>query len=157
MSIFGQLDAANIPTNPYFVEQGEYEAEVTNAQFKTTKNGDRQLQIRYTITDESSAFLDSVVTQFFTLVDPNMTQEDFELLPADEKAKIRKNNSALKRTLCGNENNPSQKGLGIDIDDLNDPEWSPEKALAGIKVDLAVNNYGPNNEGVSVRWVNLRD
>jgi len=156
MSIFGQLDAANIPTNPYFVEQGEYEAEVTNAQFKTTKNGDRQLQIRYTITDESSAFLDSVVTQFFTLVDPSMTQEDFELLPADEKAKIRKNNSALKRTLCGNENNPSQKGLGVNMDDLNDSDWNPD-ALVGTKVNLAVNNYGSNNEGVSVRWVNLRD
>lgn len=156
MSIFGQLDAANIPTNPYFVEQGEYEAEVTAAQFKTTKNGDRQLQIRYVITDESSAFLDSVVTQFFTLVDPEMTQADFELLPANEKATIRKNNSALKRTLCGNENNPSQKGLGVNVDDLNDENWNPE-SLVGTKVDLAVNNYGATNEGVSVRWVNLRD
>lgn len=157
MSIFGQLDAANIPTNPYFVEKGEYEAEVTHAEYKTTKNGDRQLQIRYIITDANSAFFESIVTQFFTLVDSNMTQEDFELLPADEKAKIRKNNSALKRTLCGNENNPSQKGLGIKVDDLNDPEWDPEKALVGIQVDLAVNNYGASNEGVSVRWVNLRD
>jgi hypothetical protein len=63
----------------------------------------------------------------------------------------------LKRTLCGNENNPSQKGLGINMEDLNDPEWNPEKALIGIQVNLAVNNYGASNEGVSVRWVNLRD
>lgn len=156
MSIFGQLDAANIPTNPFFVEKGEYESEVTDAKFKTNRDDVRQLFIEYTITDESSAFHKSKVQQFFNLVDPTMTQEAFMLLPATEQQKIRRTMSSMKRTLCGNDGNDKQKGLGVDPDDLNAPDWNPE-VLKGTKVMLAVNNYGPNNEGVAVKWVNLLD
>lgn len=156
MSIFGKLDAANIPTNPFFVEKGEYSAEVTRAEFKTNRDGNKQLHIEYTITDETSQYLDSKIVQFFTLVDPEMTQEKFDLLPADEQKKIRRDMSSIKRTLCGNENNTSQKGLGVNADDLNSDDWNPE-VVVGTKVRLAVNNYGPTNEGVAIRWVNLDD
>lgn len=154
MSIFGQLDAQNIPSNPYYVEKGEYSAEVTDAKFKTTSNGNRQLHITYTINDEDSQFLDSKVVQFFNLVDADMTAEKAALLPPEEKKKLRKDMSNLKRTLCGNDNNDRQKGLGVPVEDLNDKDWNPQ-VLIGTKVDLAVNNYGPNDEGVAVRWVNL--
>lgn len=156
MSLFGKLDSQNIPTNPFFVEKGEYEAEVTRAEFKTNRDQDRQLHIEYTITSAESQFLDSKVVQFFTLVDPNLTQESFSLLPAEEQKKIRRNLSTLKRTLCGNDGNSSQKGLGVDAEDLNAENWNPE-VLVGTKVILAVQNYGPTNEGVAVRWVNLRE
>ncbi len=154
MSIFGKLDAANIPSNPFFVEKGEYNAEVTNAQYKDTRDEKRQLHIEYTITDEDSQYCDSKVVQFFTLVDPNMTSEALLTLPADEQKNIRRTMSALKRTLCGNENNKSQKGLGVDPDELNDEGWLPA-SLIGTKVRLAVNNYGANK--VAVSWVNLLD
>lgn len=154
MSLFGKLDAANIPTNPFWVEKGEYSAEVTGAKYKTTQKGDRQLHIEYTITDEASAFVDYKVVQFFTLVDAEMTAEQFALLPTDEQQKIRRTMSALKRTLCGNEGNPSQRGLGVNSDELNDAEWDPA-SLVGTKVNIGVNNYGTSNEGVAVRWVNL--
>jgi len=155
MSIFGRLDATTIPTNPYWVEKGEYSAEVTKALFKDGNKG-KQLVIEYTINNENSAFLDSKVTQYFNIVDPEMTQEMFSLLPADEQKIIRRNLSALKRTLCGNEGNASQKGLGVNSDDLNDENWNPE-VLIGTKVDIGVSNYGPTNEGVNVRWVNLSE
>lgn len=156
MSLFGKLDAANIPTNPFWVEKGEYSAEVTKAHYKNNRDGQRQLVIEYTITDEDSQFLDSKVYHYFTLVDPNMTQESFALLPSEEQKSIRRTLSALKRTLCGNEGNSSQKGLGVSPDDLNDEEWNPE-TLVGTKVNLGVSNYGANNEGVNVRWVNLSE
>lgn len=154
MSIFGKLDAEAIPTNPFFVEKGEYTAEVTNAKFKQNRDDQKQLHLEYTITDESSQFLDSKVQQFFTLVDSEMTQESFLLLPAEEQKSIRRTMSALKRTLCGNDNNDKQKGLGVRPDELNDENWNPE-VLKGTKVMLAVNNYGATNEGVAVKWVNL--
>jgi hypothetical protein len=153
MSIFGQLDAANIPTNPFWVDAGEYTAEVTDAKYKINKDGARQLIIEYTIDDDASEFVESRVAQFFTLVDPELTQEDLELLPAEEKRNIRRSNAALKRNLCGAN---GRKGLGVNQDDLNDPEWDP-KSLIGSKVNVGVTNYGSNDEGVSVRWVNLRD
>jgi hypothetical protein len=156
MSIFGKLDAANIPTNPFWVEKGEYSAEVSKAEYKTNRDGQKQLLLEYVITDEGSQFLDSKVSQFFTLVDSDMTEESFLLLPADEQKSIRRTMSALKRTLCGNDSNASQKGLGVNADDLNSEDWDPS-VLVGTKVNLAVNNYGSSNEGVAVRWVNLAE
>lgn len=156
MGIFGQLDAQNIPTNPFFVEAGEYSAEVTKAQYKVNKDQQMQLFIEYTINNEDSQYLDSKVVQYFTLVDSEMTAEAFALLPGEEQKNIRRTMSALKRTLCGNDNNSSQKGLGVNPDDLNDPDWKPE-VLVGTKVDIGVANYGATNEGVNVRWVNLSE
>lgn len=153
MSIFGKLDAETIPTNPFWVEKGEYDGEITDAKYQNNRDGERQLIITYTIDDADSQFQDSKVNQYFTLVDPEMTLETFSNLPADDQKKIRKNNSALKRTLCGDDRN---KGLGIAADDLNDENWNPE-VLKGLKVHFAVYNYGSKDEGVGVRWANLRD
>lgn len=154
MSIFGQLDAATIKTNPFFIEAGEYDAEVTKAYFKNDRNGNKQLVIEYTINNEDSEYLDKKASQYFTLPDPNLTAETFALLPADEKKKIQGTLSSMKRTLCGNSANARQKGLGVNPDDLNDPEWDPA-VLMGIKVNLSISNYG--EEGVNIRWVNLTE
>jgi hypothetical protein len=156
MSVFGKLDAATIPTNPFWIEKGEYEAEVTKAEYKKDRDGNNQLFFEYTIDQEESQFNKKKASQFFTLVDPEMTAEDFELLPATEKAKISRTNSALKRTLCGNDANDSQQGLGVDADDLNDEDWDPS-VLVGRKINMGIANYGAKDEGVNVRWVNLRD
>lgn len=156
MSIFGKLDAQNIPTNPFFVEKGEYSGEVTKAEFRNLKDGGRRLYLEYTINDENSQYFDSKAPHFFDLVDSEMTEEAFTLLPAEEQKKIRRNLSNLKRTLCGNDANEKQKGLGVNPDDLNDPNWDPA-ILLGTKINFAIVNYGPTNEGVAVRWVNLAE
>lgn len=154
MSIFGRLDAANIPTNPFFVEAGEYSAEVTAASYKKTDDGGRTLVIEYTINDEDSAYLDNKVSQRFVLMDPDMTEEAFALLPGEEKKRIQRSNASLKRTLCGS--NEKQRGLGVPVDDLNDADWNPA-TLIGTKVQIAVVNNGANNEWSNVKWVNLQD
>lgn len=155
MSIFGKMDAENIPTNPFWIEAGEYEAEVTKGLYKE-KDGRRQLVIEYVITEDDSQFVDQKASQYFNLPDADMTQEKFELLPSEEKKKIHRTLSAIKRTLCGNEANSSQKGLGVDAADLNDDAWDPA-SLVGTKVVIGISNYGATNEGVNVKWVNLRE
>jgi hypothetical protein len=156
MSIFGQLDAANIPANPYWIEEGEYPAQVTKAYYKTKPDGDRQLIIVYTINDENSQFNGKPATQFFNLVAEDMTAEKFELLPADEKQRIHNTNAAIKRTLCGNPANTSQRGLGVDQEELNDDSWQPE-SLVNKNVIIGISNFGKENQGVNVRWVNLNE
>lgn len=153
MSIFGQLDAAAIPSNPFHVGAGEYTAEVTKAEYSTSRAGNRQLHIEYTITSEESEFLDQRLNHYFQLVDADMTEEAFALLSVEDRARIRKTNSKIKQTLCGNDANHSQNGLGVDPDDLNDPNWNPA-VLVGTKVDIAVTNGGTNNEYVNIKWVN---
>lgn len=151
MSIFGKLDAANIPTNPFFIKQGEYGAEVTEAQFKTNRDQQRQIYIQYTISDEGP-YKGMKANQYFNLVDENMTDEMFDLLPADEQKTIRRNNANLKKTLCGSDGNDKQPGLGVSIDDINSADWDP-KSLVGTPVNLAIGNYGDNK--VQVNWVNI--
>ncbi len=153
MSLFGQLDAANIPSDPYFIEKGEYECEVVKAEYSKNRDGERQLHIVYKITDNFSEYEGKQAHQYFVLVDSEMTQEKFDLLPADEKKKIRGRNSAIKRTLCGVEGRDNQKGLEIDPEELNDPNWNPE-VLVGKQCMVTISNFGDHNTGVNVKWVN---
>lgn len=153
MSLFGQLDAENIPSNPFFIEKGEYSTEVTKAEYTTNKDGERVLHIVYTIEDEYSDYDKKQAHQRFTLVPAEMTAEMFELLPADEKKTIRARNSAIKRTLCGAEGNKNMRGLEIEANDLNDPAWDP-KVLVGKKATVAIDNWGENKTGVKIQWVN---
>lgn len=154
MTIFGQLDAAAIPSNAFKVDAGEYSAEVTKAFIKTHQDGNRQLIIEYTITDPDSEFDNNKVAAFFNLVDPNLTNEDLQLMDADNRRTIRRNLSNLKKALCGDDNNEFQPGLNVDPDDLNRADWSPE-SLVGKKVNVAVYNYGLNNEKSAVKWANV--
>jgi hypothetical protein len=156
MSIFGKLDAAAIPTNPFFVKAGEYYGTVIEAKYKTTAEGQKQLYIQYEITDEDSEYFGSKPSHFFNLVDENMTSEMFELLPAEEKKKIRLAMASVKKTLCGNDGNDKHKGLGVDINDLNDENWNPN-VLVGTKVLFAIKNGGSQNEYVNIQWVNLAE
>lgn len=156
MSIFGKIDAANVKTNPGHVEPGIYSAQVTDARINVSENGNRQLIIVYTIDNEDSMYLDKKVTKFYFLPDPDLDEEKLLLLPADEQKKIMRNVSNLKRDLCGNAVNSQQRGLGVDPDELNGDDWDP-KSLIGSKVNISITNYGPTNEGVNIKWVNLAD
>ena len=155
MSLFGKLDAELISTNPFKVDKGEYEATVVEARYNTNKNDVRQLVIQYEITNEDSEFKGNKVAHYLDLVDSDMTQEKLEMMPADEKKKIRMSLAKLKKTLCGNEGNVNHKGLGVDINDLNE-DWNPE-ILVGTAVRLGINTNGKNNEYTNVQWVNLQD
>lgn len=154
MSIFGKLDAATVKTNPFFVEQGEYEAEVTACNFNVNKDNIKQLRIEYTITSAESTYRDYKVVTFIDLVDAEMTNEQLALMPTAELTKIRRNMALLKRTLCGSDGNDRQHGLGVDVDDLNGDNWDPE-TVKGTKVNLGITNFG--TDGVQVKWVNTRD
>ncbi|MFY3742212.1 MAG: hypothetical protein HMLIMOIP_002676 [Candidatus Nitrosomirales archaeon] len=153
MSIFGKIDAQTISSNPYYVEKGDYTAEITDAKYKKDQEGKRQFVIDFTIDNEDSEFFDQRVSKYFDLVDEDMDDEAFALLPPEEKKTVRRNMAALKNTLCGSGRN---KGLGVDPDDLNDESWDPS-VLKGTKVDLSISNYGPTGDGVNVRWANIRE
>jgi hypothetical protein len=153
MGIFGKLDAETIHTNIYFVEAGEYVGEVTEAKFQLNRDGNqRQLVIDIKIDMEESKYNKKNVRQTFNLVDADMTAEAFALLPVEEQQKIHRENSNLKRFLCGNDGRPDHKGYGVAVDDLNDADWTPE-VIKGTRVKFGIKNFG--TDGVQVHWVNL--
>jgi len=153
MSIFGDLDAETIPTNPNYIEKGDYEAEVTKAYFKDSPDK-RQLVIEYTINHDGSEFDGKKAYHYFTLVDASMNKEMFALLPPDEKKDIQRLLATIKRTLCGDNGSANKRGLGVEANDLNDKNWNPE-VIVGTKIHLGIGNWG--TDGVNVRWVNLRE
>lgn len=154
MSIFGKMDAAAIQTNAFWVEAGTYSAEVTKGEFASDDNG-RYLKLEYTITDEDSQFLDSKLVHKFTLPDPEMTQESFNMLPAEDQKKLRRVFATMKRTLCG-DGTTRNKGLGVAVEDLNDENWDPT-SVVGTKVRIGVANGGADNSYVNIRWVNIEE
>lgn len=156
MSIFGKLDAESVSSNPYKVEKGVYEAEITKFEFRKSSNDQRQLFLETVITDPDSEFCDDKVNKYYFLPDEDMDQEKFDALPSDERKRIRKNMAVVKRDLCGNDARADQKGLGIDPSDLNDPNWDPSP-LVGTKVTIGVSNFGANGNGVNMQWINLRE
>jgi hypothetical protein len=156
MSIFGQLDAASVSSNPYKVEKGIYPAEVTKFEFRQARSGSRQLFLETVIRDEESEFDGERVNKYYFLPDADMTQEKFDALPADEKKRVRKNMATLKKDLCGTEGREDQKGLGIDVNELNDPDWDPT-VVVGTPVTIGVTNFGANGNGVNLQWINLRE
>ena len=154
MSLFGKLDAANVKTNPLYIEAGEYPAEVTKAEFRVNRSGERQLFLQYTIVDEDSKYHNKRASQFYTLPPADLDAEGLEILrEADAKAaeKIESTISGMKRTLSGTSGFAAHRGLGVPEEDLNDPEWTPE-GLVGTKIILTISNYGL--DGVNIRMVN---
>jgi hypothetical protein len=153
MGIFGDLDAEQIPDNPYWVSAGEYTALVTNAYFQKTKAGKDQFIIVYTITDEDSEYFNQNVQDWFEYY-PEITGEMLEKLSATEKQQVRRALAAIKRRLCGTPGT-ERKGLGVDPVDL-DENWDP-KSILNTEVIVAVSNGGSNNEYVNVKYANKTD
>jgi hypothetical protein len=151
MSIFGRMDATTVSTNPYKIDAGDYEAEVTGAEFGTNRDGGRQLVIEYTITSEESEFKGNKAKEYFPMVDEDLTLEMFEMLPPEEQKKIRTSNANLKGRLCGR--SEKNKGLGVAEDDLNDASWSPS-VLKGIPVRLGISN-GSTGEYTNVKFASI--
>ncbi len=150
MSIFGKLDATKVKTNQYYVEAGDYYGEILDADIKDKRDGSgRFLSIQMEIQDENSSFKGSKPIMTIDLPPEDLTEEIMATLPAEDQATIRRNNTKLKSTLCGNSRFP---GLGIDENDLNDPGWHP-KVLKGLKVEFTIRNFG--TDGVQIAYVNL--
>lgn len=151
MGIFGQLDSDSIPDNPFYVAEGEYRAQITDAFFQTNKKGKQQFVIVYTISDTESEYFNQEVRDWFDHF-PDLSRDDYENLSGAEKQAVRRSLSAIKRRLCGTPGT-SRRGLGVDAADL-DADWDP-KSLKGIEVDVAVVNSGSDNEYSNVRWANV--
>jgi hypothetical protein len=52
MSLFGELDIASAQDNPFFKPDGTYVCELTGAEVKTSKKGNKGFALEYTITQE---------------------------------------------------------------------------------------------------------
>jgi|SRR3990170_1071550 len=155
MSIFGELDAEKIPTNPFWVEEGEYRAQITKAEISQNKDGTKtNLIIAFTILNADSEFEGKEVRQYLQIY-PELTKESYKLLPVEERKIINRNMTNLKKLLCG-QPEMERKGLGVDPAELDSDEWDP-KTLVNLEVNIAVQNSGEEGQYTNLKWANLAD
>lgn len=142
MSLFGKLDKDRIPKNPWWVEEDTYQGVVEGAKYQQDRNGRNKLIIPYKITDEQSRFKGKTVQDRFDYF-PELTEDEYDAMSADEQREIDGANAAIRRRL--------ENDLKIDWDEIDDT-WEP-KELDGIEVEFGVVNRGDNNEFSNIAWV----
>lgn len=153
MGIFGSLDANSIPDNPFWVEQGEYRAQVTNAFFQDSKKeGQKQLVICYTIVDKQSKYFNREVRDWFDFY-PDIDEETYKSMNGAEQAQVDRTLGAIKRRLCGIARKEDSRGLGVTPEELNE-DWEP-KVLVDTEVNIGVVNSGDDNEFTNVKWAEM--
>lgn len=93
MALFGDIDAADIPEDPFHVDDGTYLATLTEVK-AVTRNSDGQhgLAFKWTITEEDSEFEGNTLNDWKNFY-PDLTEED---LTPD----IKKDLSRLKQRLA---------------------------------------------------------
>jgi hypothetical protein len=154
MGIFGQLDAKKIKDNPFFVEEGEYRAQIVKAFIQENKQKEKhQLIIEYKITDGRNKGKN--VRDWFDVF-PEITEEEYFDLDEEAQGAIDAANSAVKRRLCGfTVGKKEYPGLGVDVEDLDD-SWDP-KSLVDLEVDIGVVNRGDDNEFSNISWARVAE
>ena len=153
MSIFGMMDADKIPTNPFWIKCGEYFGEVVTSELRENSNNEnksRMFFLEYKIESEGG-FKGRRAQHRLPLPAADFTEEDMALLSEEDQAKVMRQISTAKRVLCGD---GYRKGLGVPVESLNDPEWDPAEILTR-KVNFLIDNYGDDNNGVQIKWVEL--
>ena len=155
MGLFGDLDAKNLSTNPYFIEEDTYEGYIEKVEddLYNEERDQHQVSFTYKIDDESSKYHGKTAREWFRVY-PDLTSETLANLPGDQQAEVETNLGRLKKRLCGYKKKGEQvtSGLGVDEDEVNSFDI---KELKGTRVKFGIKNYGDDNEGVAVQWVSL--
>lgn len=144
--LFGKLDVDNIPTNPFWIKAGTYDAVVQGVRKQQTREGRWKLVIRYAITEDGSEFYGNTAEEWIDF-DPDMDEDTYESMSAEEKRALKRALSRIKNRL---------KMLGVPDLELGDPELDLE-SLTGVDVQIDIVNRGDDDEFVNVQRVKLAE
>jgi len=141
VSLFGNLDAAEVNDDPFYIEPNTYKAVCVDAVVKETTDGSNALILKWQIDEPASDYHEKNLTDYFTLVDQNAVWED---LDGKQKDKVK----FLKRRL--------RRGFGISESEINSVKPSD---LIGREAFLQIvegqGKKGTANEGKT--FTNIRD
>lgn len=141
VSLFGNLDAAQVNDDPFYIEPNTYKAICIDAVVKEGNDGSNALILKWQIDEPSSDYHEKSLTDYFTLVDQDAAWED---LDGKQKDKVK----FLKRRL--------RRGFGISESEINSVKPSD---LIGKEAYLQIvegeGKKGTVNEGK--KFTNIRD
>lgn len=122
--LWGSLDVDDIPEDPYFVDEGAYNATVTRAETTETRDGDAKAIIEYTLDDyepeeDQEDYSGQSVTEWFDRY-PDLTKSELAAMPGSERKEILQKMSRLRNRIGH---------LGFD---LNDPKVAKEFEISHL-------------------------
>lgn len=140
MGLFGELDATDIPENPFYVAPGTYTAVLSEAKVVEKKDQSGQgLSLKWTITDEDSDYYKQNVGEWFDIF-PDLTSD--ELTPAikSKLSRLRQRLTQMGLTaedqdaLLDDENLANLVGLEVSVEVTETPDkQDPDKIYTNVK------------------------
>jgi hypothetical protein len=89
MSLFGDIDAADIPENPFYVAPGTYECVLTEANIVAKKDGSGVgLSLKWVIDDEDSDYKGQNLSDWFNVY-PELTAEEMTQPQKQDLSRLR--------------------------------------------------------------------
>lgn len=138
MGLFGEVDAAEVPDNPFYVAPDTYFCVLTEANVVDKKDGSGQgLAFKWAIQDEDSEYHGNNI-QDWKNIHPDVTAD--EITPD-----IKKDNSRLKQRLL--EMGVSESEMNSLLDDL--------ESLVGLEAYVTVTESTDKNDPTKV-YTNVR-
>ena len=111
--IFGSLDIDEIPENPFGLPEATYNGFVAKIDTRLTKNDVNKVIFTYEVDDEDDDQDGNNHQEWLTYY-PEMTEEDLNTLPKEEKKRVNRDNSYLKKRFLSLNIDPKD----VDLDNL---------------------------------------
>jgi hypothetical protein len=142
VSLFGDIDASEVPDDPFHIDDGTYLCTLTEINEKhNEEKGTHGLSFNWTVTDEESEFNDSRVQDWKNIY-PNLTADD--LTP-----EIKQDLSRLKQRLA--QIGVPEEEMGSFLENKDD--------YVGTEAYLTIRNWqsqdDPSKKGRNVTFVRL--
>lgn len=153
-NIFGSLDVDDIPDDPYFTDEGVYDAVVTRAETTTTRAGLDKIVFEYTLDDYEpdegeEDYSGNTVSEWHDHY-PHITKSELSSMDPKERKKVIQALSRVKNRI---------KHLGFDPDN---PEFTLKDTIdtevrVGVRVSESDKEGFEGRKFSNVRYVGLRE
>lgn len=147
VSLFGNLDAAQVNDDPFWIEPNTYWAICIDATIRQNENGDNALSIQWQIDQPDSDYHEKKLSDYFTLVpmDESLTPEEaWKALSASEKDKVK----WLKRRL--------RRAFGVPESELNTVKPS-QLVGCGAFIEIVEGKGKEGTKNAGKKFSNIRD
>lgn len=139
MGLFGDLDANEVPNDPFFVEQGTYHAVLSEASRVTSNDGTKEgISFKWVIDDDSD-YAGKSVSEWLTIYpDIDASEITAEVKTNMSRTKQRLTQMGLDEdamsVLLDDDNLENMTGLEADIHVTNSPDKNdPDKIYSNVR------------------------
>lgn len=140
MGLFGDVDASEVPDDPFFVPADTYLCILAEATIQDTKTGGQGLSLKWVIEDEDSDYVGNNISDWHNIYSAEFLAEN-EI----SEANVRRSRSNMKKRLLE---------LGVTEDEMNEIHENLD-TLVGKTAHITTVET-PDKQDPDKVWVNIR-